>query len=733
MLPVAITAACLGGPALAGSVERRSDDSMPPALAEAVGQVLLDERYEVASGPDGTWQAANPAQGMSASFSPEAFEVSGEGEDGEPWTLGLRLESWGRGSLLTPVTEGSLVANGRRMEIRREGLVEWYVNDERGFEQGFTITAAPGSTESGGPLRLTLAIDGDFTAEVLATERDARLTATDGNVTLSYTGLRAWDAEGRDLDTRLVLNDAGLAILVDDEGARYPLTIDPWIWTEEAKLTASDAAAYDQFGQSVSISGETALVGAPQSGDAGAWTGSVYVFVRSGTVWSEQAKLLASDAEQYSSFGSFVSLSGDVALIGAPQASSGSYDCGAAYVFVRTGTVWSEQAKISPSDPANGDMFGVSVSLSVGGDMALVGAQWDDDGGTNSGSAYVFTRTGSTWSQQAKLTAGDPGSQDRFGWSVSLSGETALIASRDDDSGGTDSGSVYVFVRTGTVWTQQAKLTASDPGTNDRFGWSVALVGDLALVGAPGWTSGGSAGPGATYAFSRTGTTWSQQAKLTPSDTVDDDLFGWGVSLSGDTASISSVTRAAYVFTRTGSAWYEEARFTSSDHSWQDMFGTSISISGDTTLVGASADDHAGPATGSAYAFRRSGPDATCQWYCGTGANAPTDGFVITSPAVLGGTFSASVTGCAVGNWAAFLVGYSGPLTLPSPWGEVLVDIADPNGELLGMPSGVGTPAVIDVLVPNDPRFCGFVFYTQAASFVGSLCLHCGYECTVGF
>ncbi len=124
--------------------------------------------------------------------------------------------------------------------------------------------------------------------------------------------------------------------------------------------------------------------------------------------------------------------------------------------------------------------------------------------------------------------------------------------------------------------------------------------------------------------------------------------------------------------------------------------------------------------------------NATCTWYCGTDVNAPTDGYVITDLAVLGGTFSASVTGCAPGNAGGFLIAYSTPLTLPSPWGEILVNIGDPSGELLGMPSAFGNPAIINVLVPNDPLFAGFVFYTQAASFGGTICLHCAHECSVG-
>jgi len=125
-------------------------------------------------------------------------------------------------------------------------------------------------------------------------------------------------------------------------------------------------------------------------------------------------------------------------------------------------------------------------------------------------------------------------------------------------------------------------------------------------------------------------------------------------------------------------------------------------------------------------------PPATCTWYCGTGINVGTDGYVITSPPVLGGTFGASVTGYVAGNVGAFLAAFIAPLSFYSPWGEVLVDVTDPSGELLGTPSGMGNPAVIALPVPGDPWFAGFVFYTQAASFGGSLYLHCAYECTIG-
>ena len=314
----------------------------------------------------------------------------------------------------------------------------------------------------------------------------------------------------------------------------------------EFKLTASDAAAGDLFGWSVALSGDTALVGARSDDDAGLQSGSAYVFVRDPTTatWSQQVKLTASDAAADDLFGWSVALSGDTALIGAvgdnPVGPGSSFPggVGAAYVFVRSGTTWSQQAKLTASDARAEDLFGGSVALSA--DRALVGAEADDvrsgDAYSNFGSAYVFVRSGTSWSQEAKLTASDGAAEDFFGISVALSGDTALVGAYLDDN---LSGSAYVFVRSGTTWSQQVKLTASDAVAGDRFGRSVALSGDTALVAAPLKGDAGH-GSGSAYVFVRSGTSWSQQVKLTASDAAADDRFGRSVALSGDTALVGA-------------------------------------------------------------------------------------------------------------------------------------------------------------------------------------------------
>ncbi len=326
-------------------------------------------------------------------------------------------------------------------------------------------------------------------------------------------------------------------------------------WTEKQKLLASDAAAGDYFGGSVSLDGDTALIGVKYDDDNGVSSGSAYVFTRTGTTWTQQGKLLASDGVAGDQFGWSVSLSGNTALIGASWDDDNGVSSGSAYVFTRTGTTWTQQAKLFASDGAAGDFFGVSVSLS--GDTALIGAAWDDDKGVDSGSAYVFTRTGITWTEQAKLFASDGAAGDFFGWSVSLAGDATFIGAYMNDDKGVDSGSAYVFTRTGTTWTEQAKLFASDAAPGDYFGISVSLDGDTALIGAYKDDDKG-VDSGSAYVFTRTGITWTQQAKLLASDGTEEDYFGLSVSLSTDTALIGAPLAgnngagSSYVISRTG-------------------------------------------------------------------------------------------------------------------------------------------------------------------------------------
>jgi len=324
-------------------------------------------------------------------------------------------------------------------------------------------------------------------------------------------------------------------------GSAYIFTRSGSTWAQQEKLTASDAQATDYFGMSVSISsdGNTAIVGAYLE-DTGGITnaGSAYIFTRSGSSWTQRAKIQASDPEASALFGFSVSISddGNTAIVGARAVDTTASNAGAAYIFTRSGTTWSQQAKIQASDAAENDEFGTSVSISSDGDTAIVGA-YKEDTPVDSGAAYVFTRSGSTWSQQQKLEASDAQASAEFGFSVSISsdGNTAIVGARYDDTTATNAGSAYIFTRSGSSWSQQAKIQASDPEENDYFGYSVSISsdGDTAIVSARDEDTTAT-GAGSAYIFTRSGTTWSQEVKIQASDAGNTDRFGYSVSISSD-------------------------------------------------------------------------------------------------------------------------------------------------------------------------------------------------------
>lgn len=397
----------------------------------------------------------------------------------------------------------------------------------------------------------------------------------------------------------------------EDSGATYIFTRRGSTWTQRAKLTASDAAEGDRFGSSVSISGDTVGIGA-EAGDSGIrGSGSVYVFNRSGATWTQQRKLDIVGDIAGDMFGDDVSISGDTVVVGASRDDTVEPDSGSVSVFRRSGSAWTQEATLLACDAAEDDAFGATVAIS--GDTAVVGAQGSDGAGPpGSGSAYVFTRSDSVWSPQAKLTATDAAWGDWFGGDVAISGDTAIIGANGDDDGGSDSGSAYVFARSGSAWNQQAKLTASDAAPDDCLGFSVSVSGDTAVVGAVG----DNAGIGSVYVFTRSGSTWKQQARLTASDAATGDHFGWSVALSSDTLVVGakgddvgalSDAGSAFVFTRSGSRWTQQAKLTASDAATGDCFGNSVSVSGNIAVVGAYQDDGVGANSGAAYVFLRIG------------------------------------------------------------------------------------------------------------------------------
>lgn len=374
-------------------------------------------------------------------------------------------------------------------------------------------------------------------------------------------------------------------------------------WTQQQKILTSDGTFGDCFGFTVSLDGDTALIGA--FGDTSdVYVGSAYIFTRSGTTWTQQAKLVPTSGGYYDYFGYAVQLDGDTALIGAPGSQFNPIYPGAAYIFIRSGTTWTQQTKLVASDGQDGDYFGNSVSLD--GDTAIIGSEY----WSGTGSSYVFTRTGTTWTQQTKITPYDGFSGEMFGLSVSIQGDTSLIGAPGDDDNGGVSGSVYVYTRIGTSWTPQTKLLATDGAQLDCFGTSVFLNADTALIGAE-WDSDNGAKSGSAYIFTRTGTSWTQQAKLLPADGTSGDCFGHSVSLHGDTALIGAdedndpvdYAGSAYLFTRTGTIWTQQTKLRPTDDPEGRLFGEAVSLTEDTVVIGAYGDSDNGPGAGAAYIF----------------------------------------------------------------------------------------------------------------------------------
>jgi len=264
-------------------------------------------------------------------------------------------------------------------------------------------------------------------------------------------------------------------------GAAYLFERTETGWVETQKLKASDGVTQDQFGEAVSLSGDTAAVAAPNNDDLGGDSGSVYVIERVGAAWLQVANLHASDGASGDGFGHGVALRGDTLVVGADD----NGGTGAAYVFERIGGTWIQTAELTASDGALSDQFGFAVGLS--GDTAVVGAHCDDDGGSCTGSVYVFERTGGLWGpdETAKLHAGDPEVQDLFGVSVSIDGNRIAVGADTDDDRGDSAGSAYVFERGASGWVQVAKLLAHDGARADLFGLRVSISGNAVLAGSP--------------------------------------------------------------------------------------------------------------------------------------------------------------------------------------------------------------------------------------------------------
>jgi hypothetical protein len=467
-------------------------------------------------------------------------------------------------------------------------------------EGGIVTTTAP-------------ATSGGFSGNVEVGTANLFVDTTTGNVGIGTTA----PAKSLEVQGTLRMSNASTG------GASDLLVSKSTTWTEQQKLTDTYGLTYDYFGASVAISGDGmyAMVGAYGTDDVASASGSVFIFTRSGSTWTQQAELVATDPSLNAFVGAGVSISSDgtYAISGAYNKTVTVTNDGAAYIFTRSGSSWSQQ-RIVASDAAQGEQFGKSVYISSDGTYAIVGADRGDGlAGLNQGAAYIFTRSGSSWSEQQKLIPSDAAANDYFGFAASISGDGtyAIVGAYNNTDTIDRQGAAYIFTRSGSSWTQQAKLLASDPDITDYFGWDVDISSDgtTAIVGATGNDDAGDRS-GSAYIFTRSGSSWTQQQKLTASDAAAQDNFGNQVSISddGSRAIVGAVYAditfadqgAAYIFTRSGSTWTQTSKLLALDAAASDYFSSyAVGISGDGgyAIVGAYANDDGGASSGSAYIF----------------------------------------------------------------------------------------------------------------------------------
>ncbi len=404
------------------------------------------------------------------------------------------------------------------------------------------------------------------------------------------------------------------------------LALGAWVGAQglsvQTELTAGDAEALDQFGWSVALNGNgtRALIGSVGDDDGGSGSGSAYVFVQNAGSWSLESKLVALDAEANDFFGQSVAINlpGDRAVVGAIFDDDGAFNAGAAYVFARSGSTWIQEAKLIASDPEASDSFGKTVAIDWAGNRVVIGADRKNSNGQNSGAVYVFSRSGTTWSEEQRIVPADNQAGDAFGSSVGFdSGGTRLVASADNDNQGAfNAGSAYIFTRSGTLWSQEAKLVPPQLAASDFFGEDVALsaLGDRLVVGAQGTDDNGQ-NSGAAYLFERTGAAWTQVARLIPSDGLSNDFFGGAVAIDGTGDAVLVGARghdaagpdvgAAYVYVRTGAGWQPAGKRLPPVSTSGDAYGASLALNttGIVGVVGASGSNTAATDAGAVWAL----------------------------------------------------------------------------------------------------------------------------------
>lgn len=777
-------------PALAGNTER----------SESIEAVARATR---STGAGYTMQST--ASALVAHFDGRGMEViqtkTAGAANSQRWSWGLELASYGfPGSELAVDQPVDVEAAGSRLTYHwGAGLEEWYVNQARGLEHGFTLAQRPAGADPGELLGFDLRVRGELIAQVKGAGRDVRFHLSSGEAAISYDGLVVFDANGTEFPARFSAAGDHLQLTIDEAGATYPLTIDPVIQKEYVK--ASNAGDHDAFGNAIAISGDTAVVGAwledgnaagvngDQANNQASDAGAVYVFVKQGDSWTQQAYLKASNPGVDDYFGVDVAIDGDTVVVGAfGEASSATgvggnplsnskYRAGAAYVFVRTGSTWSQQAYLKASNTDTADYFGRSVAIS--GDRMVVGAPREDGGGAGvgaddsdnsmeqAGAAYLYTRTGGTWGAPVYLKAASPGAFDYFGYDVAIEGTRVLVGAHSEDSAALGvngdaqdnsaigAGAGYLFEWVDDQWTQVAYLKASNTQADDRLGWAVDLDGDQLVLGAIGedgahpgvnvaQDDNSASGSGAAYVFVKQGGVWSQVAYIKASNPKASDQFGHALALDGERLVISAIGEAGsstgvngdeydlgtydagatFVYKRAAGSWSQTDYIKSTAVDAYDGAGSSVALADGVLWIGVDGEDSGSTGLGGD-PFDNSELGAGAAYVydleanCGATMYGPWTGSNVahlgmTDAAVAGGVAKLEMWGFSGDGLATLLIS-TAPSNLPFMGGTVLVDF---NHNVFG-PGGFVSIGVTSgsglAMFPLPPALAGQSFYCQAA------------------
>lgn len=488
-------------------------------------------------------------------------------------------------------------------------------------------------------------------------------------------------------------------------------------WNPFVKLLAvSNDASQDELGQAIAVDGDTLVAGAHLDNVAGRDSGAAYIYVRFGTQWIIQQKLTTPDISPEGRLGAAVAIDGDTVVVGAPFQTVGSASSGVAYVFVRSAGAWVFQQKLVAAIPSNDQRFG--QSLAIDGDTIVVGAERDAGGfGTNSGAGYVFTRTNGIWTQQQKLLPSSGAAGDFFGRSVSIGSDTIFVGATGNDVAASNAGAVFVFQKTGAIWFQTQRLTASNAGSGDNFGLAISISGDTAAISAPYRDSPGKNSVGIVYSFSRINGVWTEQQNLSLPNPVAEDSFGSSVSLSGDRLLIGAYLRdtpeasdrgTASMLTRQGGLWTFEHTLTTS-HT-KGRFAFSVATNGNDAFVGYPfADTSTGGRSGAVYVYAAS-PTLTS---LSPTSGASAGGTLVT---VLGTNFTGATAVTFGGIASSFTILSATEISVIAPShvaGTVEVVVTTPAGA-----TAIAGPAN-DFIYITNPSLIAFQVNGGDADFVG--------------